>query len=655
MEKIKITDDLSVRALFTPDTLSESERTVDVVFGTDDPVRINTWDGPMLESLSFERSAVNLDRLNNGAPLLDNHDRYSSVDNVLGVVERAWTDGKKGYATVRFSKSEKGTRAMEQVKDGILRNISVGYRVNKYERKLPNQPGELGSIRAVDWEPYEVSLVQVPADRGARVRSESAHNEIETVTITNDKPNMDVNTPTPETPATPTPVDTEKVRSEAIVAERQRVTGIQDAVRAAKLPGEFAQALITNGTDIDRARALIIDEWAKQSAQIDTRSQNPTASATVGKDNEAEGRAEAIADALFLRAEPTLAEKELKNTPDRRRAAEQYRGVTLVDLAREAVERTGTSTRGMDKMEIVKRSITSSTSDFPVLLEGTNRRVLLAAYANMADTWRRFCSVGSVGDFREYKRLRMGSFSNLETLNENGTYKTKAIPDGEFERIVAGTKGNTINVTRKMIVNDDLSAFTRLAAMLGRAAARTIESDVFALFGLNSGNGPTMADGNPLFHATHSNIAAVNAKPTVDAFDAARVQLATQKDPAGNDFLDLRPALWLGPVPLGGQARVTNENQYNPDVTNKFQVANNVRGLVSDVVDTPRLTGNPWYLLADPMEEPVFEVVFLDGVQTPYLEQDEPFDVDGIRWKIRLDYGVGAIGWRGVVKNNGTA
>ncbi|MGI9158206.1 MAG: HK97 family phage prohead protease, partial [Saprospiraceae bacterium] len=566
MDKIKIKDSLNVRAMFTPDTLTESERTVEVVFGSDAPVRINTWDGPMLESLSFDRSAVNLERLNNGAPLLDNHNRYGSIADIVGVVERAWTDGKKGYAKVRFSKSEKGTRAMEEVKDGILRNISVGYRVNKYERKAGTNPGEMGSIRAVDWEPYEISLVPVPADRNAMVRGEGEQSEISVTTIITNDRQMENNPIQPESPATPPPVVSsatpEQVRSEAIAAERARVTGIQHAVRAAKLPGDFAEKLIADGTQIDNARALIIDEWAKQAAQIETRSQQSQPTASVGRDNEAEGRIEAISDALFLRAEPMLAEKELKANPERRRAAEKYKGMTLLDHCRESVERSGASTRGMDKMEIAKRSITSSTSDFPVLLEGTNRRVLLAAYSSMGDTWRRFCNVGSVGDFREYKRLRTGSFSNLEALQENGTYKTPAIPDGEFERITAGTKGNVINVTRKMIVNDDLSAFTRLASMLGRAAARTIESDVFALFALNSGNGPTMQDGNPLFHATHSNIAATNAKPTVDAFDAARVQLATQKDPSGNDFLDLRPALWLGPIGLGGQARVTNENQY---------------------------------------------------------------------------------------------
>jgi len=58
-------------------------------------------------------------------------------------------------------------------------------------------------------------------------------------------------------------------------------------------------------------------------------------------------------------------------------------------------------------------------------------------------------------------------------------------------------------------------------------------------------------------------------------------------------------------------------------------------------------------LFASPSEEPVIEVAFLDGNQSPFLESDQGFSVDGIRWKVRIDYGVGAIGWRGVVKNAG--
>lgn len=664
MSKTKVTNDLRCRAAFAPDTLNESERTVDVIFGTDAAVRMYTWDGPVFEILDFNTKSVNLDRLKSGAPVLDNHSRYGSIDDtVIGVVERASVDGKQGYATLRFSKDEKGDRILQKVKDGILRNISVGYTVSKYERTQAEKPGELDTLRAVDWTPYEISLVSVPADARAQVRSEADGEsiEIETITINNRNRQMDDNEKTPVTPAPapppavtpPTPVNADQVRSEAVQAERTRVTGIQSAVRSAKLPAEFAEKLMADGTDIDKARALIIEEWAKVQSPVETRSQNTDA--TVGADREAEGRREAVSDALFLRAEPGLAGKELKGADARLRAADQYRGMTLLEVARQSLERAGVNTAGMDKMEIAKRSITSSSSDFPILLEGTNRRVLLAAYESAGDMWRRFCSTGSVGDFREYQRLRTGSFGNLDKIQENGEYKTKAIPDGQFEKISASTKGNMINVTRKMIINDDLGAFTRLASQLGRAAARTIESDVFAMFALNSGNGPTMQDGNPLFHSTHANIATTDAKPTVAALDAARVQLAVQKDISGNDFLDLRPELWLGPVGIGGMARETNNNQYDPEVSNKFQIANKVRGLVSDIVDSPRLSGTAWYVLASPMDEPVFEVAFLDGVQTPYMERDEPFEVDGVRWKIRMDYGVGAIGWRGIVKNNGTA
>ncbi len=658
MSKVKVKNQMRVRAMFSPDTLNEENRTVDVTFGTDTPVRMYTWDGPVWEILSFEKKHVRMQRMESGAPLLDNHARYGSVDDtVIGVVESARVDGKVGVATVRFSDDEKGKRLLAKVKDGILRNISVGYKVFKYERTKAEKPGEMDTLRAIDWEPYEISLVPVNADYAAQVRGENdgdQYGEVETIHNQTSNRTMQENTPAPPvvpTPApTPTapPVDVNAARAAAVQEERTRAAGIRSAVRAANLPTEFGETLIDNGTTLDAARAAVLEELAKIQAETAQRSQHTP---TVGVDLTAEGRREAAADALFLRSEPVLAAEKL--TPDQRRAAERYRGMTLLDIARESLRAAGVNTDGMDKMEIAKRAITQSTSDFPVLLEGTNRRVLLAAYGTMSDVWRDFCAVGSVGDFREYKRLRMGSFGNLDTIRENGEYKNKPIPDGETEKISAGTKGNTINVTRHMIVNDDLGAFTRLASMLGRSAARTIETDVFALFALNSGNGPTMGDGNPLFHSSHGNIASTGAAPSVASFDAVRIQMATQKDPSGNDFIDIRPSIWLGPMSLKSAAATVNDAQFNPDVTNKFQVPNTSRGTFSRLVDTPRLTGTAWYALANPGEEPVFEVVFLDGVQTPYLEQDMPFGIDGIQWKIRLDYGVGAIGWRGIVKNAG--
>lgn len=164
---------LQMRAAFKPGTLNENDRTVDVVFGSDKPCRMYTWEyGPINEELSFDSSHVRMDRLNQGAPVLDNHDNYGSVlDTVVGVVEKAWSDGKKGYAKLRFADSEKGEKVLSLIRSGILQNISVGYAVHKYVRTASTEKGQLDHYRAVDWEPYEVSVVAVPADYDAKVRA----------------------------------------------------------------------------------------------------------------------------------------------------------------------------------------------------------------------------------------------------------------------------------------------------------------------------------------------------------------------------------------------------------------------------------------------------------------------------------------------------
>lgn len=162
-----------MRAAFKPGSINTDERTVEVVFGSDKPVRMWTWEyGQISEELSFDSAHVRMDRLNSGAPVLDNHDAYGSVlDTVVGVVEKAWTDGKKGYAKLRFAKTEKGDKMLEMALDGILQNVSVGYAVHKYSRTKAKEEGKLDHYRAIDWEPHEISMVSVPADFDAKLRS----------------------------------------------------------------------------------------------------------------------------------------------------------------------------------------------------------------------------------------------------------------------------------------------------------------------------------------------------------------------------------------------------------------------------------------------------------------------------------------------------
>lgn len=328
------------------------------------------------------------------------------------------------------------------------------------------------------------------------------------------------------------------------------------------------------------------------------------------------------------------------------------RGQTLMDLARASVRRRGQDPDGMDKRAIVAAAF-QTTDDFPLLLESVMHKSLQRAYAVAALTWQRFCSTGQVSDFRAHTRYRVGSIGNLDALNEHGEFTRKAIPDGEKATITAGTRGNIIAITREVVINDDLGALTSQAMMLGRASARTVESAVYARLAENSGAGPTMQDGQPLFHASHSNIAATAGAPAVAIIEAMRVQMASQMDIGANDYLDVRPAVWLGPLSLGGTAREVLGAEYNDEASKNQKRPNIVRGLVDDIVDTPRLSGTAWYLFANPVDAPVLEVAFLDGVQEPYLETRGGWDVDGAEMKVRLDFGTAGIDYRGAVRNAG--
>lgn len=334
--------------------------------------------------------------------------------------------------------------------------------------------------------------------------------------------------------------------------------------------------------------------------------------------------------------------------------ANEFRGMRLSAMAEICLTRAGINPRSYgDEWLMVKAAITHTTSDFPVLLENVLNKTLLDAYAVAPDTWRRWCAVGSVSDFRPYKRLRMGSFGNLDALLEGGEYKHKAIPDSTAESVGIDTKANTVTLSRKAIINDDLGGFIRLGQMLARSAARSIEADAYALLVSN----PTLdGDSTALFHANHGNLATGGsaAAITMTSLDAARSAMKVQKDRNGNDYIGINePFIVLCPVAKAGAARTANESEYDPDTANKLQRTNITRGIFSAIVDTPYLSGNAWYLMADPAQYPTFEVLFLNGNQTPYSEQVERTNVDGVMWLIRLDYGVNVVDYVGAYKNDG--
>jgi HK97 family phage prohead protease len=164
------------------------------------------------EILSHEKGAADLSRLNDSAPLLFNHD----PDRVIGVVERAYLDDKKrkGYAKVRFSRNPFAQEILSDVKDGVLRNVSFGYSIDKMEER------EGGDFVATSWAPYEVSVVSIAADPhqvgiGRSLIEPETETAASAATSTPPIPEMENTTP-----------DLEVVRAEAVEAERTRIAEV---------------------------------------------------------------------------------------------------------------------------------------------------------------------------------------------------------------------------------------------------------------------------------------------------------------------------------------------------------------------------------------------------------------------------------------------
>ncbi len=454
------------------------------------------------------------------------------------------------------------------------------------------------------------------------------------------------------------PADAQARADSAVATERTRVSTIRSLGTKHGLPNDFINGLVDAGTPLAEAREKMLDKLADEGDALNIGHNSPARVTVDQRDKFREGATNWLlvkaGVAHLVEKAHALAhpgEKALKIDPG------EFRGMRNVDLARESLENAGTNTRSMRDPDMIVRHamtsqaavITQTTSDFPVLFENAIHRILQAAYATTPDTWTRFCGIGTVTDFRPHTRYLRGSFGALDQVNEAGEFKNKPIPDLAREMIVAKTVGNMINLSRQAIVNDDMDVFSGLAVDLGRAAKLTIEVDVYALLNSN----PIMNDGLPLFDAGHGNLAAAGAAPSVAAFDAMDAAMGAQKDISGNEYLEIGLDRLLVPRSLRGAAITINGSEYDPDAVNKLQKPNIVKGLLSDVIATQRLTGTAYYGFADPSTAPALEVVFLNGVTEPFTDSQDGWRVDGVEWKVRHDYGTGAVNYRSAYKQPG--
>jgi len=486
-------------------------------------------------------------------------------------------------------------------------------------------------------------------------------------------------------PAPPAePVLDEAARSAALAEGRR-----QEAARATTINGIFAPYLERSGTiqvgdqpatrtgaqllkaaiadpdfTPDAARAQALELLAGGDAQRNLG----RPSISIGTDERDHARAN-IEASILSRATSTAG---IVLTEDEQKRANEYGRRSLVEAARSCLVAAGVKpaeTFRMSNQQIVGSAFTSrmpdgralaggSTSDFPSILENIANKALMGGFAQSAATYRQWCYIDSVSDFKSKSLLNLSNLTTFDVVPEGDDFPLVTLTE-QKETVQAVTRGAIIRFTRQAVINDDLGAFTRAPMLMGMAANRTINKAAVTTLLLNE----AMAyDSVAMFHADHANLLTTSAyAPTTTAkaklaLNKLKNQMRLQTGLEG-EILDLQPEIVLcGPTAedyvLEALSDVTStEESRTPN--------RGIRGLTAVVepqLENTNISGNSataLHVFANQMIAPGIVVAFLDGQEGPYLERRNDFDSDGFDTKVRNDFGVGKNDHRGIQKSTG--
>lgn len=588
------------RALsFAPRTVDDDARTVELIAATGAAVERRDLHGPYLEILPPH--VVDTSRVD-GMPLLDSH-RQDSLDRVIGVVRGLGVEN--GQLIARVQISERHEAIWKDIKGGVIRNVSVGYSVDDFEDQTDPATGQ--RVRTVTkWTLYEISLVPVAADNGAKTRGQTMPDGS--------------NAPENATQATVTPEAVQEIRALA---------------ETLNLGTDFADEMITAGASVEGARAAAQLRVRRAAARP-----GPQARVTIGVDHsDPSAIVQRAGEALYARANPRYQLSE---------PARPYANLTTLDIARDCLRRAGLQTTALSAIETITRAL-HTTSDFPLIFADTANRAMRAAYEAAPATLKQAARQTTARDFRAKTNVQLGEAPTLEKVNEHGEYKYGSMAEAA-ESYKIDTFGKIIGLSRKAIVNDDLGAFTDLAGKLGQASAEFEAQFLVDLLESGSGNGPTMSDGNPLFHAaSHKNKAATGAAPDETTLSDARLAMRKQKGLAGKP-INVTPRFLLVPPDLetGAEKLLATIQPAKSDDVNPFG------GKLELLVEARLSSATRWYLIADPARIEGLEYAYLQGEEGPQTETRAGFEVDGVEVKVRLDFGAAFLDWRSWYMNAGT-
>ncbi|WP_215422586.1 ClpP-like prohead protease/major capsid protein fusion protein [Escherichia coli] len=427
--------------------------------------------------------------------------------------------------------------------------------------------------------------------------------------------------------------DDVKRRRKAEIDENRKldlVFGINDlfAMFGGRYQTLQAQCLADPECSLEQAREKLLNEMGRESTPSN---KNTPAHIYAGNGNFV---GDGIRQALMARAGFEKTERD-----------NVYNGMTLREYARMSLTERGIGVSSYNPMQMVGAAFTHSTSDFGNILLDVANKAILQGWEDAPETYEQWTRKGQLSDFKIAHRVGMGGFSALRQVREGAEYKYVTTGDKQAT-IALATYGELFSITRQAIINDDLNMLTDVPMKLGRAAKSTIADLVYAIL---TSNPKISTDNVSLFDkAKHANVLE-SAAMDVASLDKARQLMRVQKE--GERHLNIRPAFVLVPTAMESVANQVIRSSSVKGADINAGIINPVKDFAT-VIAEPRLDDNSqttFYLAASKGSDTI-EVAYLNGVDTPYIDQMEGFSVDGVTTKVRIDAGVAPVDHRGLVK-----
>ncbi|WP_419181986.1 ClpP-like prohead protease/major capsid protein fusion protein [Providencia rettgeri] len=423
--------------------------------------------------------------------------------------------------------------------------------------------------------------------------------------------------------------DTASIQAQARQAEQTRMNGIKDlfAMFGGKHDSIMVECLTDINCTVEQAKDKILDLVAKEATP--TNKNNYGAHIYANNGNIV---GDSVRASLMTRA-----------GYDEIQADNPYNCMTLRELARMSLADRGVGVASYNPMQMIAMAFTHTASDFGNILLDVANKSILQGWNEAEETFDLWTKKGQLSDFKTATRVGMGGFNSLRTVREGAEYKYVTTSDKK-ETIALATYGELFSISRQAIINDDMSMLTDIPMKLGSAAKATIGDLVYLILTKNE---KMRSDNKPLFSADHGNT--IKGGMDVDTIGNGRTAMRKQKE--GERTLNIRPAFMLVPTALEIAAiQVVGSGSVKGADVNA-NIINPIRN-IAEIITEPRLDINSdttWYMTSAKGTDTI-EVAYLNGVDTPYIDQQEGFTSDGVTTKVRIDAGVAPVDYRGLVR-----